>query len=358
MIMKNKFLKTASLLIVAMLLVTTFSACTSYDENYEIYDLWVAGVKVTTRNASDILGDGTVSYVGDGKTGTLTLNGANITDSSYEDVEAFIVSTIDHLTINLVGENKIGMGEKAPVNGISAYDLTIKGEGSLAVGARASCIKGDELTVESGKIDTYIKTAEDEIASFIGVGLWAQELLTVNGGDIEIYYSPEYTALSYGLYCVNNLTINSGNITIKQENAYALGVGIISSDKLTIAGGNIDVYGNDDAMNAKTFAMTGGTVNASAVDLFLAGMNPETGEFIFGSDGVCRLVNKAEFSDGCLTLTALGRTGLSIPTFFSKDLTVDGMLVSGGDTCDALAEKDTSTYTYTDTCIRIEKEGN
>ena len=340
------------------MLVTALTACTSYDENYEIYDLWVAGVKVTTRNASDILGDGTVSYDGDGKTGTLTLNGANITEASYEDIEAFIVSTIDHLTINLVGENKIGMGEKAPVNGISAYDLTIKGEGSLEVGARASCIKGDELTIESGKIDTYIKTAEDEIASFIGVGLWAQELLTVNDGDIEVYYSPEYTALSYGLYCVNDLIINGGNITIKQENAYALGVGIISSEKLTIRGGNINVYGNDDAMNAKTFAMTGGTVNASAVDVILVGFDPETWEPVFGSDGVCRLVYKAEFSGGSLTLTALERMNPDVPTFCSKDLSLDGMKVSGGDSSDALAEKDTSTYTYTDTCIRIEKEVN
>lgn len=250
------------------------------------------------------------------------------------------------------------MGEKAPVNAISGFNITIKGEGSLAIGARASCIKANELTVESGKITTYIKTAEDEIASFIGVGLWAQELLTVNGGDIEVHYDPEFSALSYGLYCVKDLTVNNGTITIKEENAAALGVGIISSEKLTIAGGNINVYGNDDAMNAKYFAMTGGTVNASAVDLFLAGFDPSTGDYVFGSDGVCRLVYKAELSGGTLTLVALERMYPDVPTFFSKDLTVDGMKVSGGDTPDALAEKDTSTYAYTDTCIRIEKEGD
>lgn len=357
MTMKN-FKKSLALLLVALLLVPMFTACSSYDENYQIYDIWVAGVKVTTRNATDILGDGTVSYVGDGKSGILTLNGANIAECSDEDAEAFIVSTIDHLTINLVGENKLGMGEKAPVNGISAFDLTIQGEGSLAVGARASCIKADTLTAESGNIDTYIKTAEDEIASFIGVGLWAQELLEINGGDIRVHYAPEFTALSYGLYCVKDLTINDGSIKIKQEEAAALGVGIISSEKLTIAGGNITVYGNDDAMNAKYFAMTGGTVNASAVDVFFAGMNPETGEFVFGSDGVCRLVYKAELSGGTLTLVALDRMNPDVPTFFSQNLVLDGMKVSGGDNTDALAEKDTSTYAYTDTCIRIEKEGN
>ena len=350
--------KSIAILLVMLMIITPLSGCVSYDENYSIFELWVAGVKVTTRNQADILGDGTVSYVGDGTSGTLTLNGTNITESSDPNAEAVIVSTIEHITINLVGENKIGMGEKAPVNGISAFDLTIQGKGSLAVGARASCIKADELTVESGNIDTYIKTAEDEIASFIGVGLWAQELLTVNGGDIEVHYDPEFSALSYGLYCVKDLTVNDGTITIKEENAAALGVGIISSEKLTIAGGNINVYGNDDAMNAKYFAMTGGTVNASAVDLFLAGINPETGEFVFGSDGVCRLVNKAEFSGGSLTLTALDRMNPDVPTFFSKDLALDGMKVSGGDSTDALTEKDTSAYAYTDTCIRIEKEGN
>jgi hypothetical protein len=356
--MRNKLLKIASLLIVALLLVTTFSACSSYDEDYAIYDLWVAGVKVTTRNRADILGDGTVSYVGDGKSGTLTFSGANITECSYEDVDAFIVSTIDHLTINLVGENKVGMGEKAPVNAILGFNITIKGEGSLAVGARASCINGNELTVESGRIDTYIKTAEDEIASFIGVGLWAQELLTVNGGDIEVHYAPAFTALSYGLYCVNNLTVNGGSITIKREEASALGIGIISSEKLTVAGGSINVYGNDDAMNAKYFAMTGGTVNASAVDLFVAGFDPAAGGLVFGSDGVCRLVYKAELSGGSLTLTALERMNPDVPTFFSNDLVLDGMKVSGGEGADALEERDASNYTYTDTCIRIEKEAN
>lgn len=345
-----------------ILICVAITSCTSYDKNYTIYDLWVAGIKVTTRNQTDILGDGTISYVGNDKSGIVTLNGANIEEFSYTDVEAFIVSTIDDLTINLVGENKIGMGDKAPVNGISAYDLTIKGEGSLAIGARASCIKADTLIVESGNIDTYIKTAKDDPASFIGVGFWAQELFTINSGDISVHYyashASESTPLSYGLYCVKDLTINGGSIEIKQEEATALGIGIISSEKLTIAGGNIFVYGNDDAINAKTFAMTGGTVNASAIDLFLKGFDPSTEQPIFGSDGVCRLVNKAEFSGGLFTLTAIERMYPEVPTLYSKDIIIDGMMVSGGESRESLAKKDISTYTYTDTCIHLEKEVN
>ena len=61
----KKFKKSLALLFVALLLVPMFTACSSYDENYAIYELWVAGVKVTTRNQADILGDGTVSFVGE-----------------------------------------------------------------------------------------------------------------------------------------------------------------------------------------------------------------------------------------------------------------------------------------------------
>lgn len=345
-------------ILLAILMIASLVGCASYDENYAIFELWVAGVKVTTRNQGDVLGDGTVSYVGDGKSGTLTLNGADITESTDLGGDAVIVSLLDNLTVNLVGQNKIGMGEKTPVNGISAFGLTIKGEGSLEVGARASCITAGTILVESGKIDTYIKTAEDEIASFIGVGFWAQELLTVNGGDLRVHYAPEFAAMSYGLYCVKDLNINGGNIVIREEDATALAIGIISSEKLTIAGGNLAVYGNDDAMNAKTFAMTGGTVDACAVDLYLAGFDPATGMPAFSSDGVCRLVNKAEFSGGSLTLTALERVNPEIPTFLSKDLSLEGMKVWGGDSVDTLEQKDAAAYTYTDTCIRIEKEGN
>jgi hypothetical protein len=90
----------------------------------------------------------------------------------------------------------------------------------------------------------------------------------------------------------------------------------------------------------------------------LAGFDPETGEFVFGSDGVCRLVYKAELSGGSLTLVALERMNPDVPTFFSNDLVLDGMKVCGGEGADALEERDASNYTYTDTCIRIEKEAN
>ena len=343
--MNMKNMKKSLLLMGVMALLTTLlTACSSYDKEYTIYDLWVAGEKVTTRNQADILGDGTVSYVGDGKTGVLTLNGADIPETSDPEAEALIVSTIDHLTINLVGENSLGMGEKTPVNGISAFDLTIVGDGSIAVCARASCMKADTFIVESGTIDTYIKTAEDEVASFIGVGLWAQDLLTINGGDIEVHYLAQFSPLSYGLYCIKDVNVNGGSIRINSDDALFLAVGLISSENLNIAGGDVSVYGFDDAMNAKTYTMTGGMVNAEAVDIY--------------ADGVCRLVNKAEFSGGEMTLAALERMNPASITLYSNDLALDDMKVLGGENRDTLAAKDASNYAYTDTWICIVKEGD
>ncbi|MCR4582475.1 MAG: hypothetical protein K5764_02840, partial [Prevotella sp.] len=67
------------------------------------YDLWVAGTQVTSDNAGDVFdGDETnddkVTYNADSK--TLTLNGATIRTGNDG-----IVSNIEELTINLVGEN-------------------------------------------------------------------------------------------------------------------------------------------------------------------------------------------------------------------------------------------------------------
>ncbi len=72
--------------------------------------IWVGGVRVTEENAADVLGDGTVSY--DPETGTLTLNGANITEVFY-DFEGYYdgIFTTGDLTVVIKGENVINVSE-------------------------------------------------------------------------------------------------------------------------------------------------------------------------------------------------------------------------------------------------------
>lgn len=313
--------------VILLLSLAVFSSCRSYDKNYAIYELWVGETKVTTRNQDDILGDGTVSYKGDGLSGVLTLDNASIAEHVVPNSDAAIMSGIPNLTISLVGENSIGMSGKTNVNGIYTRNLKIDGDGSLAVTARASCIKADSLTVVSGKIDTFVETPDNEIASYLGIGLWTQDVMTIQGGDITVHYVSSFSPLSYGLYSVGDININGGSITISQEDSQLLAVGLISSETLTISGGEHSIYGIDDAINSRHFLMTGGSVNAQALD--------------FPADAVCRLVMSAQFSGGDMTITALDKADPSIPVLFSKDLKTEGMKIDGE---------------LTDSCLRIVKE--
>ena len=324
-----------------LLLATMFFACNKYDKHYQIYELWVGGVKVTTRNQSDILGDGAVRYEGDRESGTLVLTNANITETIDPDADAVVVSNIPNLTIKLEGDNKIGLGNNAPVNAIATRNLSVTGEGSLAVGARASCFKADTLLIESGKIDTYIKTADEEVASFMGIALWAQDKTVINGGDITVHYMASFSPLSYGFYSVAGLEINGGTIRISPDDSQLLAVGLITSGQLTINGGEVSVYGLDDAINAKFTHISGGEVLAQSLDYF--------------TDGVCRLVTKAEITGGVFTISDMQHNPKSVK-LFSNDLHLNGVSILAGANDTSVIKQEINNYGYTDPYIRIEKE--
>ena len=337
----NRYIHTIARCLAMLLLTTGFAACNKYDKHYTIYELWVGGVKVTTRNQSDILGDGAVRYEGDRESGILVLTNANITETIDPDADAVVVSNIPNLTIKLEGDNKIGLGDNAPVNAIATRNLSVTGEGSLAVGARASCFKADTLLIESGKIDTYIKTADEEVASFMGVALWTQDKMIINGGDIAIHYTASFSPISYGLYSVSELEINGGNIHINPDDSQLMAVGLITSGQLAINGGEVSVYGLDDAINAKFTHIAGGEVLAQSLDYF--------------TDGVCRLVTKAEITGGVFTISDMQHNPKSVK-LFSNDLHLNGVSIVAGANETSVAKKEINNYGYTDPYIRIEKE--
>ena len=337
----NRKIHTIARCLAMLLLTTGFAACNKYDKHYTIYELWVGGVKVTTRNQSDILGDGAVRYEGDRESGTLVLTNANITETIDPESEAMIVSTIPNLTLKLEGENTIGQGKDTPVNGISTYNLTITGEGNLTVGARASCIKADTMRIESGKIDAYIKTPDEEVATFLGVALWAQDLLYVGGGDITVHYTASFSPISYGIYSVKDLEVSAGTIYIDPNDSRLMAVGMIASEHLRVTGGKVTVYGLDDAMNAKFTHISGGEVLAQSLDYF--------------ADGVCRLVTKAEITGGVFTISDMQHNPKSVK-LFSNDLHLNGVSIVAGANETSVAKKEINNYGYTDAYIRIEKE--
>jgi hypothetical protein len=198
----------------------------------------------------------------------------------------------------------------------------------------------NNLNVNSGEIKTHIKTPDEDLASITGVGLCAQELLQIDGGDIEVQSSASYSPFGFGIYSLKNLVVNGGKITINFQTATLLGVGLISSEILKINGGNINLYGFDDAINTPRFEMYGGIVNATALDVF--------------SDGVCRLVKKAEFVCGEFNIALLNPPAQN-HILYSQDYVVQGMSVYGGVDEDNLTLKD-ADYDYIDDFIKIKKE--
>jgi hypothetical protein len=67
----------------------------------QTYNLYIAGIQVSSENQEDVLGDGTVSF--DPETNTLTLINANITPAEDNGIR----STISDLQIRLIGQNYI-----------------------------------------------------------------------------------------------------------------------------------------------------------------------------------------------------------------------------------------------------------
>ena len=93
--------------------------------NAETYGLSVGGVQVTSENAADIFGDGTVSY--DASLAELTLNNADIRVDYNEINKGAIVSAGD-LTIIVKGKNNY-----IAVNNLNAYVGAIQSMGALTI---------------------------------------------------------------------------------------------------------------------------------------------------------------------------------------------------------------------------------
>ena len=89
------------------------------------YDVWVGGERINNANASDVFGDGTVSY--DAATNTLTLNGYSYSGAGY--VNSAVYATGD-LNIVVTGTNSL---ISSAANGFGVYtggSLVITGSGT------------------------------------------------------------------------------------------------------------------------------------------------------------------------------------------------------------------------------------
>ena len=188
--------------------VKTCSFGLTYEEG--AYNLYVGDKRVTTDNAGDVLGDGTVSY--DERANTLTLNGASV---SAQDMPYGIYAEND-LTIVLEGENSVSVSGE-----FSEDDLAQLSGTDIS----AAIYSGGNLTIRdgagSGTLNASTSALMEESANrgLTSSGIYASGNLTLedvsveaSGGDVNVEYD---VSVSTGIECADVLTVSGGDLTAR-----------------------------------------------------------------------------------------------------------------------------------------------
>lgn len=188
--------------------VKTCSFGLTYQEG--AYNLYVGGIRVTTDNAGDVLGDGTVSY--DERANTLTLSGASV---SAQDMPYGIYAEND-LNIVLEGKNSVSVSGE-----FSTEDLTQFSHRDIS----AAIYSGGNLTIRDGagsgtlNASTSALMEENIKRGLTSSGIYASGNLTLedvsveaSGGDVNVEYD---VSVSTGIECADVLTVSGGDLTAR-----------------------------------------------------------------------------------------------------------------------------------------------
>ncbi len=131
----------------------------------------VGGVEITDANKHNVFGDNTVSF--DDTTNTLTLNGANISNSCNGGA---ITTALPNLNIKLNGSNVIE-NTKSGENGISAHSLNFTGSGSIKISG-GNGKPGNSGSVGENGGDGLYASGDVVVSSSVNISI-----IGGNGGD-------------------------------------------------------------------------------------------------------------------------------------------------------------------------------
>lgn len=220
-------------LLLAICLVTGLFPTVAMAEG-QAFQIWIGGVQVTEANCSDVLAGtenaGKVSFDSEHK--ILTLNGVQLAKES--DMNGILCIEEDGVTVRLAGENSFeeqGLLKYYQLNTVkSSGDLTFDGTGSLSI------------KNESSKKNVY--------------GIYCMGDLTINGGNISIH-NGECTAASgsynnQAVYVSGKIDILGGRLETVSGTAPELSSGMITTRDITIR-------------NAEVFAQAGKGKNSYGV---------------------------------------------------------------------------------------------
>ena len=229
----------------------------------EDYRVWVQDVQITSDNAGDVLGDGTVSY--DVDRNMLTLDGAEIMYDDADNMDyarAIFADGVD-LTIRLEGENTIlpettrGIynSHMRAIESEDASALTIEGPGSLTMeayepGNGAFFYYGivpntAELAITKGatvsiNIDNDHRASSDTL---IGITTNGDKSVRVDGANLRISVTGGQNTTAIGIASAGGVFTNGAQVVSTVDDGGSSSLGIYCGDKLTIDGGSF-VYSN------------------------------------------------------------------------------------------------------------------
>ena len=201
----------------------------------------VGDTQVTDKNASDVLGDGTVSY--DSASNTLKLNNAIVGTIVFE-------GNYSQATIEFTGNNKVDGSI------VSWGDLTFRGSGVLdVIDAResdmAAIASQDQIIFESGTVN---------ISSGYGYSINTLYNVRVQGSaEVNIVHQSASVAIN-----TNGTLYVSGNGRLTVENKRAFNA--INAIAVDVSGGKLDVVASGSQGKALS---VGYQLNISGGEVFL-----------------------------------------------------------------------------------------
>nr|WP_294493458.1 LemA family protein [uncultured Anaerosporobacter sp.] len=238
------------------------------------YNVWVDGVQVTSANASDVLGDGKVSYTpaADGTPPILTLTGANISTAYEFDLNPFSkgmsgIYVKGDINLVLVDNNSIGGSSFDTTGAVSAGifvsqgDLNISGTGSLISIAGKATTHSTGVNIENLNKSLTICDGANVTAiggnGYYSRGVFVNGSLMIDGGSLTAMgdHSGDSSS-SYGVYggYLNSsfTTKNGGSLTAVGGNAKYTSAGayfLNITNNIIVDGGTVTASAQKQAIN-------------------------------------------------------------------------------------------------------------
>lgn len=214
------------------------------------YDVWVAGTRVSSLNAADVLGDAdegaSVTYAAE--TGTLELDGASIAVSG----ERYAVYAEQDLIISLKGASEAVL---YGTTGIDEPEWGTGTDGAVPEATAAIACNGGSLTVRSAGANRGTLQAVNDAdvvyygldgGSFMVGGIVATGGVSIEGATVSAsagYANGAYPGVmncSYGIFAGAGVTVDDADVTARGDEA-TRSAGIYAPE------GDIDLNGGDVA---------------------------------------------------------------------------------------------------------------